>query len=155
MAEKSTVARMDYPAYKEIPEKEKYLRSIKNNIVAILGADSDARHKKDLLDICIWQITEIDGKYKARYRSEGAMNKQNWKTVQHEHVYQRKHLIECLLNDHDIEALFTKAVACLVTKEEHDHLSNTLIGWNRYKDAQIKVYDLKEQKLLNWESMQE
>ncbi len=78
---------MDYPTYKEHAQKERYLRSIKNNIIALLAADSEERHKRDLLDICIWQITEIDGKYNTRYRSEGAMDKKNWHEVQHEHVY--------------------------------------------------------------------
>ena len=88
---------MDYPTYKEHAQKERYLRSIKNNIIALLAADSEERHKRDLLDICIWQITEIDGKYNTRYRSEGAMDKKNWHEVQHEHVYQRKNLIERIL----------------------------------------------------------
>ena len=141
---------MDYPAYKEHSQKERYLRSIKNNIIALLAADSEERHKRDLLDICIWQITEIDGKYNTRYRSEGAMDKKNWHEVQHEHVYQRKNLIERILNGHDVSSVIDVAVACLVTKDEHRNLPDTLEGWDRYKAAQIKVYDLKKQELMSW-----
>jgi len=134
---------MDYPAYKENEKKKTYLNSIKNNIIAILAANSEKHHKKDLLDICIWQITEIDGKYNTRYRSEGAMDHQNWKEVRHEHVYPRKHLIDRLFEGNDIDAVISEATACLVTKAEHEKLSHTFIGWERYKNANIRVYDLK------------
>lgn len=134
---------MDYPGYKENEKKETYLNSIKNNILAILAAKSEKHHKKDLLDICIWQITEIDGKYNTRYRSEGAMDKQNCNELRHEHVYQRKHLIERLLEGDNIDKVISDATACIVTKAEHGKLSDTLIGWERYKYANIRVFDLK------------
>jgi len=145
---------MEYPKYEEITDKEKYLDSIKKNIVAILSVDSEEKHKKDLLDICIWHLTEINGKYNTRYRSEGAMNKKNWSEVQHEHVFQRKKLILRLLENNDVESVMRDAVACLVTKKEHQLLSSAtkgtkIDGWERYKLAGIKVYDLQEKALFN------
>ena len=139
---------MEYPPYKENEKKETYLNSIRNNIIALLATNSENHHKKDLLDICIWQITEIDGKYNTRYRSEGAMDKKNWNEVRHEHVYQRKHLIERLLEGDNIDKVISDATACLVTKAEHGKLSEALIGWERYKSANIRVFDLKETRQL-------
>jgi hypothetical protein len=137
------------PVYKEVADKEKLLRSIKNNVVAILNANSEVSHKKDLLDICIWQITEIDGKFNTRYRSEGAMVEHNFSVLRHEHVNQRKYLINRVLTDKDVNSFVAMSVACLVTKEEHELLSHSFIGWDRYKNAEINVYDLLNQQWLD------
>ena len=67
-----------------------------------------------------------------------------------DHIYQRKNLIERILNGHDVSSVIDVAVACLVTKDEHRNLPDTLEGWDRYKAAQIKVYDLKKQELMSW-----
>lgn len=139
---------MEYPDYKEHFNKTEYIQSVKSNIEAIKSANSSKRHKKDLLDICIWHLTEIDGKWNTRFRSEGAMDAKNWEDVQHEHVYQRKNLILRLLGRESIDAVIKDAIGCLVTKTEHKLLGDAsknfkVDGWERYIRAGIQVYDLK------------
>jgi hypothetical protein len=148
---------MDYLKYQETQNKSELVASVINAVQAILAADCIEAHKKDLLDICIWKWTEIDGKWNTRYRSEGAMKKENWKVVQHEHVFQRKNLIQLLLkNVSEIKTIMENAIGCLVTKDEHELLTRIskahtdIDGWERYKNAGIPVYDLKENKLIQY-----
>ncbi len=148
---------MEYPEFQEVQNKSNLVMSVINAIQAILTADCVETHKKDLLDICIWKWTEIDGKWNTRYRSEGAMKKENWKMVQHEHVFQRRNLIQFLLkNENEIEPIMDNAIGCLVTKEEHELLTKIskghkdIDGWERYRKAGIVVFDLKEKKLMQY-----
>lgn len=136
------------PIYK--PHKDRNVRvssailAIKN--IALLNLY--LAHKKELLSVCIWKITEADGKKKVRYWSEKAIQESISK-LQHEHVFERKELIERILSGEDIDIVVKNAIACLVTKEEHSQLS--LVnesGWERYKKANISVYDSKNEKWL-------
>lgn len=151
---------MEYPPYQEAKDRAGLETSIVNAMQAILNADCVEAHKRDLLDICIWKWTEIDGKWNTRFRSEGAMKKENWKLVQHEHVFQRRNLIQQFLAQEDtIEALLNRAIGCLVTKREHELLTNLsqkerdIDGWERYRRAGIPVYDLKEKTIFLSASM--
>lgn len=139
---------MPFGEYSEKANREELIRSTVSNIVAVLGATSNERHKRDLLDICIWQITEVDGKWNTRFRSEGAMIKEDWGTAQHEHVFQRKILIDRLIRGEDIYSVVRNAIPCIVTRTEHKILSDVsrdsqIDGWERYKVADITVFDLK------------
>lgn len=146
---------MEYPNFQETQNKSELAMSVINAIEAILKADCVDAHKKDLLDICIWKWTEINGKWNTRYRSEGAMKRENWKLVQHEHVFQRRNLIQLLLkNESEIKTIMENAIGCLVTRDEHEILTRIsraykdVDGWERYRKAGIPVHDLKENKLI-------
>ena len=125
-------------------DHEKKIKSAITAIKAILPLELYLAHKKELLSICIWKITEADGKYNGqRYWSKGARASQNAKWV-HEHIYTRKELIERLLGGEDVKPVVENAIACVVTKEEHKILScSSADGWERYKESNIKVYDAK------------
>ncbi|HZJ47894.1 MAG TPA: hypothetical protein VFD97_02520, partial [Acidimicrobiia bacterium] len=66
--------------------------------------------------------------------------------IQHEHVVERKKLIDRLLADPiNYESILAGAVACLVTVEEHDRLrlvDRDLEGWDRYRATGVVVYDM-------------
>jgi len=106
-------------------------------------------HKKELLSICIWKITQADGKYKVRYWSEGAVSAEKRK-LQHEHVVERKELIQRLLAGEEVDLVVADAIACIVTEEEHALLGKSQAsGWSRYRDAGIRVYDSMDGKWLS------
>ena len=128
-----------------IPHKDraKRIASAKTAITALLPLNLYLSHKRELLSACIWKITEADGKKNLRYWSEGALKTDNPKELIHEHVFERKELISRLLNGENIEIVTSDAIACIVTKSEHKILTTSeLSGWKRYKDCNIRVYDL-------------
>jgi hypothetical protein len=104
-------------------------------------------HKKELISVLIWKITEANGKWSTRYRSEGVLDDSECK-IQHEHVYTRKFLTEQILqNPSNAEHIVQNAIGCLVTEQEHSKLtaitsSQKLQGWDRYEAAQITIYDM-------------
>lgn len=106
-------------------------------------------HKKKLLNELIWKITEADGKYKTRFISEGV--KKGYGPIQHEHVIPRKELIRQILRrPKNIERILNNAVACLVTKKEHQSLTKLSSGkkWGRYRSIGIRIYDQKKEQWL-------
>jgi len=135
------------PIHKEHKDRDARIKSAITAIEAILPLTLYEAHKKELLGICIWKITEADGKNKKklRYWSGGAMDNESSK-LQHEHVHERKELISRLLSGEAVESVVADAVACLVTKEEHSRLgASKNSGWLR-KECGIRVYDRKEQQ---------
>ena len=112
--------------------------------IIVASKDIITEYKKDFIGIMIWKITEANGKYDTRYISEGAYNGSENTKYNHEHVFSRKSLIERILeNPEDIDKILEDAVACIVTSEEHKYLSHSENGWERYKNAGIKVLDRK------------
>ena len=106
-------------------------------------------HLRESLSNAIWKYTECDGKYSTRFRSRGAIEFPKEK-LNHEHVLTRKLLItELLQNPDDYIAIMQKAVGCTVLRTEHLLLGSVekenplLVGWDRYREAGIEVYDLK------------
>jgi len=129
---------MTLPEYKPHPERTDRIESAKLAIEAIVPLGLYPAHKKELLSVCLWKITEADGKMKVRYWSEGARSTAK-SNLQHEHVHERRELVERLLSG---ESVIVDAIACIVTKEEHVTLGKSpKSGWERYHDAGIRVYD--------------
>lgn len=128
---------------------EETIRSAKIAIRDILRMQILERHKRKLISTMIWKVTEAHGKWKTRYRSQGVLRHIN-ATIQHEHVYRRKLLADELIASPECqEAILEKAVACVVTEEEHRKLSTiagNTIGWDRYRKARIAVYDMVTSK---------
>jgi hypothetical protein len=131
------------PNYVEHKDRATRIKSAITAIEAILPLKLYPAHKKKLLRVCIWKITEADGKSKVRYWSEGAVENQSSK-LQHEHVHEIKELVARLMSGESVKAVVSDAVACMVTKEEHINLGgSSKLGWDRYKDSRIRVYDAK------------
>jgi hypothetical protein len=140
---------MAMPVYKQHKDREQRISSAVTAINALLPLDLYAAHKRELLGICIWKITEADGKTKVRYWSKGAIGGDR-QALQHEHVHERKELIHRLLSGEPVDVVIKDAVACMVTKEEHRRLGQSdESGWFRYNEAGIQVYDSREQEWLN------
>lgn len=140
---------IELPEYREHKDHQAIIDSAYHAAKSILGLDLYPAHKRELLDICIWKITEVDGKYKTRYRSIGALGESTQGNLQHEHVFEKKKLITDLIDQpENYKTILDTAVACVVTKNEHKLLTaisredKTLHGWDRYQVANIAVYDL-------------
>ncbi len=121
------------------------IRSASIAIEAIRSLSIEIEHKRELLSICLWKITEADGKWNLRYRSEGAQYLSGNEGLRHEHVFTRKHLIDRLLSGEGLESVLADAIACVVTATEAkvlDRVSDEFQGWDRYRKAGIRVLDL-------------
>jgi hypothetical protein len=106
-------------------------------------------HRRELLSLCLWKITEAEGgKYGTRFRSRAALSAPRAELA-HEHVYERQKLVDALLAaPADDDAVVARAVGCVVTRREHARLTAVsrarpeLDGWERYEAAGVKVVDL-------------
>jgi hypothetical protein len=134
--------------YSPHPESEKRIQSATLMIKHILAGRTSQIlevHIRELLDKMIWKITEADGKSNTRYQSELALSKPAGVKLQHEHVYQKKKMIDLLLQAkrNEIDKILASACGCYVTKEEHARLSpfKNDYGWDRYRKAGIVVVD--------------
>lgn len=148
--EKNGQSSPDLPSWNPHKDSENRRASAVASALALLSAREEitTSHLKELLSITIWKHTECDGKYKTRYQSIGAITRPKEK-LNHEHVVQRKILVEALLdNPSRCQEIFDSAIACTVLEEEHKKImqieksETDLRGWNRYRAAGIAVYDL-------------
>jgi hypothetical protein len=139
---------MKFPIYKQHLDREKRINSATFAIRTLIPLDLLLSHKKELLSICIWKITEADGKAKVRYWTEAAIVASKH-DLQHEHVHERNELIARLLSGENVESVLSDAIACMVTKDEHKVLgSSKSVGWLRYQESGIQVYDALESQWL-------
>lgn len=122
---------------------------------ALTSTELTDRHRRRLLHDAVWVVTEGAGrtrKYRPRYRSGGVLAldglaRRDWLAlVRHDHVVTIRSLVDELLRlGADPEAVLAKAQGCLVTKAEHQRLTEQdakQSGWDRYLAAGVDVYDL-------------
>ena len=134
-----------------------------NAVEKIWKLDIDRDIKKKFMDELIWHIGTVDGqiglvykKYDLKHRSEGVVRLGigDTKKLHQEHVIPRKILKNKLVdakNIKEINKILKKIKVCVVTREEHKRLELTKkFGWEKYKSAGIKVFDVsgKEPKRL-------
>jgi hypothetical protein len=117
----------------------------------IVSLDLYPAHKRELLSVCIWKITEAApvSKYQTRFRSRASLSAPE-SELAHDHVNQRKSLIdEMIAHPEEVSRILQTAVACVATRSEHERLTGVsrenpdLDGWERYKKAGIDVVDLE------------
>jgi hypothetical protein len=123
------------------------------------------KHQKRFLDRCLWQLTEAEGahKYDLRYVSEGARSQvevNERKGLRHEHVYRRANMVRRLIdNPERADAILNEARGCVVTIEEHkkldqvDRVSRDVDGWERYRPADIAVFDRRLNRIVSFEEL--
>lgn len=135
-------------------QAEEKIRSAKNIARTILLADDiSLKHKKSILHEVLWYLTEAEGKYGTRFRSEKVVDLANNEPlsdvrIHHEHVFTKKSVVLKITNNiefynNDEEALsllLDESVGCIVTEEEHTQLIKDAEGWARYKV--VPVYDM-------------
>jgi hypothetical protein len=137
------------PSYVPHPEREVRIRSAVSAIKALLPLDLYARHKQELISLCLCKITEADGKWNTRYRTQAAIWEVSPSNLRHEHVFSRRALVERLLEcPTHLEGILRSVIGCIVTTKEHarlkvsSHKHPDLAGWSRFDKAGVKVLDL-------------
>jgi hypothetical protein len=135
-------------AYKRHSRAEERRRSAVA-LVKMLLRERDVlarEHLIEALNLALWKLTEAEaGKYQTRFRSVEP-SATNRKVLRHDHVFQRKRMVDDLLEAVSPEAvddILKKAVGCTITKDEHTRLNQfkDLDGWVRYQRAGITVVD--------------
>lgn len=146
---------MGKKVYEPHPKAAKRRQSAIVILKALLALNGDdavlESHLKKFVSNCLWKITLAEGpsKYETRYRSEASYDAPKRK-LQHEHVWQRKLMVQKLLKcqPDQVEEIVNDAVGCTVTKEEHQRLADVdkadpdVDGWERYRRAEITVRDM-------------
>lgn len=125
--------------------KKKSAAYLIKHLLKVEAGGYEKSHLSELLSTLIWKFTEANGKHKLDFMSLRAMSETNKKNLIHEHVFERAKLVSRLLEPNaKVDTILKDAVACLVTKEDHDQLSKVdknLEGWDRYIAAGIDVFD--------------
>jgi hypothetical protein len=142
--------------YHPAPDRDERLRSaVALGIFAVTARELHAEHRKLVCKQAAWYATECDGKLTPRFRTPAAMafdGPRYWSVLRHEHVYTLASLAEQMLAQPDqVERILRGAVACLVTKDEHDRLTlfdRTHVGWDRYQAAGVPVVDALTQEVI-------
>ena len=133
--------------YRPHPDRDDRLASAIRAAEALVNLDLYPAHKRELLSICVWKVTEIDGKQNLRFVSRGAVEASVGESLEHEHVFPRKGMVDEMMGGKPVAEVLKDAVACLVTKSEHEQLTREtrgnpdLVGWARYEKAGIEVID--------------
>jgi hypothetical protein len=143
------------------PDTEKQIASAVMIMKALSSLKLYRGHLEFFLSRTLWKITEAEGggrsgKYKLRFRSQASLGADK-KQLHHERVYQRRRMIrELIASPEQLERIVSKAVACVVTKDEHrqlDRVANNLYGWERYIKAGIIVIDMATAKPADLEQL--
>ena len=145
------------PAYLRPFAESATAESIVTGAVSLAGFASEGEgltpsQRKNLADLAVWWVTGAAGKYSTRYRSGGVLalpDEGGWSQLVHEHVFTRRTLVAELLTApiDQLESVLRSAVACVVTKQEHQRLTpfdKTHTGWDRYLAAGIDVFDMTD-----------
>lgn len=126
-------------------------------------------HRRELLKVLLFKITEAEApKHKTRFQSQGALacselsgkrfqECRKKAKLQHDHVYQRSKMIDALEKAYPhtkkVDNILKKAVGCTITNKENDLLrefDKEYDGWDRYREAKIRVKDEKTGKPLHY-----
>lgn len=118
--------------------------------VALRDTEMLLTHRKHLLKLAQWWVTEADGKWKTRFRSVRVIklaqeDPNSHEPINHEHVYGRAELAERMLEDPSkVGSILELCIGCIVTVDEHRRLSalRNRQGWDRYRAAGIGVHDM-------------
>ncbi len=137
--------------YKERKNKDKDIEDICLIVKTVLALKDQVKEKyiRDVLEKMLWDITELDGKHNYKYKSNGLLESEE--KDQHEHVFTKDFLKNKMIIHPELcEDIIKLAVSCGVTEDEHHalnkydklHKNDDSDGWERYKGAGIKVWNM-------------
>ena len=134
------------PRFIETPDEMRFVSEAKDAVHKLLKLKLPKELTSVLLDALLWQITVAHGKYKTRFRSKAIVEPlEPIHELRHDHVFTRKSLKRQLLqpacDEKRVAEILECAIACTITKKEHDALTNKDEGWERYRHSGIVVYD--------------
>jgi len=79
------------------PDRNERFASAIKAAEALVNLDLYPQHKRELLNICVWKTTEVDGKFNIRFCTQGALEAGPETKLNHEHVIERKKLVDRML----------------------------------------------------------
>jgi RecA/RadA recombinase len=120
-----------YKPHRDGDTRRAMVIAIIRSVVELDGDEHFLKVKKKLLHTLIWAYTEADSKHNTRERSLAASRlvMPNTKLLKsalvHEHMTCKEDLVARLMRSSSmaVDEVMRDAVACLVTKEEHEHLT--------------------------------
>jgi hypothetical protein len=137
----------------EPPDLRKQFQDIATLIDALLKLDISKPVKRRMLNHAIWEVNQAQGRFSDRYRSSTAISNVGVE-IQRDHVFQKKILIDSLLqNTQDVNSVLRKATCCVISREEHTRLTRhrkemQVDGWLTYIGCGIVVHDMSTGKPL-------
>jgi hypothetical protein len=131
--------------FRERPDIHRRLTDVVLVIKTLRALDLHASTKRKMIDRALWLVAELSGDFAPRHRSDGVLQNLGVK-IQRDHVYPRAELIASILaGNEDLSEVVARAICCLVTKEEHNRLSEIpphVKGWDRYREAAVIYRDM-------------
>lgn len=151
--------------YEPAKDAEEVVASAKTLAKVVLRSRLLDKHKKHILSVVQWLISEVDGKYTTRYRSKKVVDlankylqssgkkvearrlkdikrKAHGELIQHEHVNTRKYITNEIMENPDrVDSILDQVIGCVVSKSEHGKLRKRGTGWARYRNR-VPVYDM-------------
>lgn len=135
------------------------LAEIKLLLNAIRQLKITESRKRRMLVHVLWEVAFATGNtqsaFLGRYRTENVI-RQPGLAIRRDHVYRKEMLVRDLLGDSpDLDEIIRRAQhCCVVTKEEHDKLDHGgTDGWERYRIAGIRVYDMATGQCVDFEEI--
>ena len=131
--------------FRERPDIDLRLTDVVVVIRTLKALDIHASTKREMIDRALWLVAELSGDFAPRYRSDGVLQNLGVK-IQRDHVHPRAELIASIMaGNEEVSEVVGRAICCLVTKGEHDRLSEIpphVKGWKRYHEAAVNYRDM-------------
>lgn len=124
-------------------------------INAVLPLNVDKRIKKNVINLMIWHISGSDATEKSRYITEKAKNCPDSETITAQVNPLGNLAVKILENPLSFDTIMQSVISCTVSKDELKELSRIdkenpgLQGWQRFKKAQITIYDTEKCEYLS------
>jgi len=118
------------------------------------GAEILPKHRREVLSVALWKITEAESQHKHRTRfcSQAVFSSTDCE-CRHDHVFQKQKMIDDLIKagPDAVDEIVGRAIGCTVTTDEHLALNQYqhLDGWERYRQAGITVIDARTGDVFN------
>ena len=129
--------------YIESPHADKIREGTIACVEALFSATSLVVVKRAFFDTACWLVSERNGKFNTRYRSQSSLNANN-AILRHEHVIPRSSLWFVARRSLSPRDALLMCEGCIVTEDEHRklHAAEDTYSWDRYAKAGVTVIDM-------------
>ncbi len=128
-------------------------------VFGLPGLPGKVQLMKKLFWTAAWLVSEVDGKYGTRYRTQAALEAPG-DQVEHEHVFPISLLWFVVRRALPVHEALRFSCGCVVTKAEHQTLTrlekseDTPMGWMRYSALTIPVVDMVTDQIVSSAEME-
>jgi hypothetical protein len=82
--------------YRARPDRAGRIKTIKRDLEIVLSSPFSSKFRARMVSQLIWDLTEVDAKFGCRYRSKGVIEIKERESIQHEHVFTRRRMVEAI-----------------------------------------------------------